>query len=362
MKILFDHQTFTHQDFGGISRYIYEVIKEFKSYKNLDTECPIIFSNNEYIKQRTLIPHTRFFPHLKMNVKVNLMVLLNQLKSIRVFKKADFDIFHPTYYDPYYIDFKTKKPIVITCLDLIHEKFIQHDLKTLSHKKKTLLRADKILAISQSTKNDLIDYYKLPADKITVTHLASSIKPAKNQVGSYPSDPYFLYVGTRRQYKNFVFFISAISPLVKAKSNLQVFCAGGDKFTKEELELFKELNILDKVRLESASDQNLQKLYSRATAFFYPSLYEGFGIPILEAMNSGCPVAASNVSSIPEVGGDAICYFDPLDKSSIYDVAKSLLEDEPLRQRLKEKGYQRAKKFSWKKTTEETYQSYLTLI
>jgi glycosyltransferase involved in cell wall biosynthesis len=149
---------------------------------------------------------------------------------------------------------------------------------------------------------------------------------------------------------------------VKSNRNLLVLCAGGGEFTKEERVFFKTLNILDKVKFESASDQNLQKLYSGATAFFYPSLYEGFGIPILEAMNCGCPVAASNVSSIPEVGGEAICYFDPINKSSIYDAASSLLTNDSLRQRLREKGYERAKEFSWKKTSEETYKSYLTLI
>ena len=365
MKILYDHQTFTLQDYGGISRYFYEICREFKSYQDVEARCTVLFSNNEYIHDNETIPHFRFFPKLSFKGKRTMMLAVNGTKSRWLYNQQNFDLFHPTYYDPYYLKFKTSKPLIITCLDLIHEKFIPDDLKTLDHKKKVLLRADKILAISQSTKDDLISHYKIPSNKIDVTHLASSISNKDHrQTSEIPnsSERFFLYVGKRDLYKNFDFFITAIAPLLKEHKDLFVYCAGGGMFSQEELVLFDGLKIRDKIKVRSASDESLIKLYSTAIAFFYPSLYEGFGIPLLEAMNCGCPVAASNTSSLPEVGGDAICYFDPLNKSSIFDVASSLLNDYALQQCLREKGYQRAKEFSWKKTAAETYNSYLTLI
>lgn len=362
MKLLFDHQTFTHQEFGGISRYYYEIIKEFKTYENMRAECSIVFSNNEYIRDNVVIPHNKFFPRHKFKGRNSIMLAINQIYSLQVIRKGSFNIFHPTYYDPYYLNLKISKPIVVTCLDLIQEKYIQSDLKTLSNKKKVLLRADKIMAISQCTKNDLMDFYNIPSSKIAVTYLASSInKTDDGSIGSITMR-YFLYVGNRKLYKNFVFFVSSIAPLLKDFNDIYLICAGGGNFDKSELILLKDLNIQDKVKFERATDENLGKLYSNAIAFFYPSLYEGFGIPILEAMNCGCPVAASNVSSLPEIGGNAACYFDPLNRESIIEIALELLTNEKMRSDLIEKGYSRAKDFSWKKTAKEIFQNYLTML
>lgn len=362
MKVLYDYQTFTLQDYGGISRYFYEVNREFKSYTDLQTECTLFYSNNEYLFGNDVISYRSFFPKYKFSGRRTIMLIINEMRSRFLIKKGDFDLFHPTYYDPYYLNINMDKPVVITCLDLIHEKFIRDDLQTLSNKKKVLLRADKILAISQSTKNDLISYYKIPEERIDVTYLASSFKINSASVSPSSDESFVLYVGNRSLYKNFGFFVTAIAPLLKKGKDLFLYCAGGGQFNKEELALFNNLKIANKVRAFSGADESLTRLYSSAIAFFYPSLYEGFGIPLLEAMSCGCAVASSNVSSLPEVAGDAAYYFDPLSKDSIFAAAEEILANDHLRAKLKEKGFERAKQFSWQQTAQQTYKAYKKLV
>jgi glycosyltransferase involved in cell wall biosynthesis len=362
MKLLYDHQTFTYQNYGGISRYFYEMYREFRHYPDVDFSCSLALSNNDYLKHDPIVPHRELLPNITIKGKQKFMIGVNVLKSIQAYRKSDFDIFHPTYYDTYYFILKKKRPLVITCHDLIQEKYLTHGQAMIRKKRKTLLEADHVLANSMNTKNDLMEHYKIPSDKITVTYLASSLKAVENKRHASAEQRYFLYVGNRPLYKNFNLFVSAIAPLLKSEKDLFLFCAGGGNFEKAEFGLFRTLGITDKVKLFHASDEKLEELYASATAFFYPSLYEGFGIPLLEAMNCGCPVASSNVSSLPEVAGPAAIYFDPSDRDSITAVAEKLLKDEQLRDDLRLKGFKRAKLFSWKRTALETYQAYKTLL
>jgi glycosyltransferase involved in cell wall biosynthesis len=263
------------------------------------------------------------------------------------------------------LSLKIKKPVVLTCYDLIHEKFLQHDKVMLMKKKETLNRATRILAISQSTKNDLMEFYGIPNEKIDVVHLANSLKrpdDAAQSLSEKNEINYFLYVGLRNEYKNFGLFVRAIAPLLASRPELHLYCAGGGKFATDELKLFHELGIGDKLSQHPGSDQSLAKLYAKAVAFFYPSLYEGFGIPLLEAMSCGCPVVASNRSSLPEIAQDAALYFDPTEKESILATAEKILNTHGLRAALIEKGYKQEKKFSWDKTTRESYEIYKKLL
>jgi glycosyltransferase involved in cell wall biosynthesis len=235
---------------------------------------------------------------------------------------------------------------------------------TIKNKKQVLSRADKILAVSHNTKADLVDHYNIPEERITVTYLASSLKSTNinpnNQ--SQQGARFFLYVGARNLYKNFPDFVKALAPLIKTRADLYLYCAGGGRFNRDELSLFAELKITNKVKIHSGSDEILKELYSSAVALFYPSLYEGFGIPLLEAMNCGCPIATSNISSLPEVGGNAALYFDPLNKEEMLGVAERLVNDNEMRLSLIQKGYERAKEFSWEKTARETYLVYKAMI
>jgi glycosyltransferase involved in cell wall biosynthesis len=361
MRILFDHQTFTHQDYGGISRYFYELATRLATYNDVDVRSSIKFSNNEYIAGNKVLPSATFFKGKRFKGKMRLHLLLNEMYSKKVLRKSDYDIFHPTYYDTYHVALTASKPVVVTCLDMIHEKFIKDDAKTADNKKKLLHRADRILAISENTKKDVVEYYGISPNKISVTYLASSIVAAPG-ASKDANDKFFLYVGKRNLYKNFAPFVTALAPLLQKHNDVILKCAGGGPWEPEELELVKKLGITDKVKLVGASNADLQRHYSTALAFIFPSLYEGFGIPVLEAMNCGCPVALSDTSSLPEVGGDAAIYFNPYDGNSMLNVFTRLLEDAALRRELVNKGNVQAKLFSWDATARSTHEVYKSLL
>ncbi|WP_243669147.1 glycosyltransferase family 4 protein [Methanoculleus chikugoensis] len=181
---------------------------------------------------------------------------------------------------------------------------------TKTWKKKLIEQAEAIIAISESTKSDIIKYTNAEPDRISVVYLGNPFEylvqshRVKNNF-EHPAleEPYILFVGNRNGYKNFIFFIKSVARLLKKDENLRVYCAGGGPFMRPELEILNELNILSKVRFINTNDLIMKHLYENAQAFIFPSLYEGFGLPILEAFSCGCPALLSNSSSFPRSGG-----------------------------------------------------------
>ncbi|MGC8742914.1 MAG: glycosyltransferase family 4 protein [Verrucomicrobiia bacterium] len=361
MKILYDHQTFSVQEFGGISRYFYEVISRIKKYSGFSAELSLLFSNNHYLNES--FKYHRFFPHHKFKGKVRIMTMINRYYSIHNLKNSDFDIFHPTYYEPYFLKYLNKKTFVLTVYDMIHEKYSNYfgrRDKTSEYKYLLCQKAKKIIAISNNTKKDLIEIFKIPDSKIDVVYLAGEIKIEKTgNIETNLSTNYILYVGNRGGYKNYEFFVKAISPLLVRNRELNILCAGGNNFSDKEKSLFDELNIRNQVLyFKVMSDNEIAQLYKNAICFVFPSLYEGFGIPILEAFSCGCPVLLSNTSSFPEVAGEAGLYFEPYDKISIRNAIEKIIADRDLRTALIKKGYERLKLFSWDITAEKTKKVY----
>jgi glycosyltransferase involved in cell wall biosynthesis len=288
---------------------------------------------------------------------------LNKKISKKFLIKGDYDIFHPTYYDPYFLKFLDVKPFVLTIYDMIHdiypEMFSSRD-RTAERKKLLAQKATRIIAISENTKRDIIRFFDIDENKIEVIYLANSINPSEStdDINIDLSKKYILFVGSRSGYKNFNLFIEAISTLLVEDAELNVVCVGGGNFKEMEKEKFKKLNIINKIFQYAANDYILAYLYQKAIAFVFPSLYEGFGIPILEAFSCGCPVIASDASSLPEVAGDAATYFNPKDKLSILDSTQQVIYKKDLRMQLLNKGYQRIKQFTWKKTAHQTKKLY----
>lgn len=384
MKILFDTQIFDAQKYGGISRYFSELFKYFNTRSNITYDIPIKNTRNEYIKvippfSETDLSRKILFPIINFKLQRIFSKIYdivdynsNRNKTKRALRKQDYDVFHPTYYSDYFLRYLKNKPMVLTVYDMIHEIYPEYfalDKKTVKLKKKLILRADKIIAISKSTKIDIMHFYNIPEDKIKVIYLGNSLYPMENQSilnKIQIPEKYILFVGSRDIYKNFDFFIKSISPILNKDKSINVIVAGGysgkNAFSEKETSLFKELNIDQQIFQYSIDDETLSILYEKAVCFVFPSLYEGFGIPVLEAFACNCPAVISNTSSLPEIGGDAARYFDPKDNTSIIKAVDEVVYNERIRSEMILKGQQQLKKFSWTKTGEETLALYYDII
>lgn len=232
-----------------------------------------------------------------------------------------------------------------------------------------LNRAKYIIAISEATKKDILHFFNCPESKLKVIyngydHTRYNItgEEAPNQIyHEYGVENYFLAVGPTYPHKNFEMLIRTYRGLSESiKKQYPLVIAGGKKAYVDQLRaLVKEFQLETKVHfLGYVPIQLMPALYREAAALIFPSLYEGFGFPLLEAMACGCPVISSNTSSMPEVCGNAAIYFDPLDKSSLASAIEKLVFNEHIKTYLKEQGLEQVKKFSW----ERTAQSFKNLI
>jgi glycosyltransferase involved in cell wall biosynthesis len=194
-----------------------------------------------------------------------------------------------------------------------------------------------------------------------VTHLGfkdfSSFKEYKKK--TFSDKKYLLFVGRRAIYKNFNALLKAYSSSEELMKNFNIIQFGGNKFSKEEIELIKSLKIDQSNIIHlNGNDKTLFDLYSNASALILPSLYEGFGLPILEAMSIGCPVVCSNTSSLPEVAGSAVKYFDPKNYEDIKEAIISVVFSSTYKNELIKLGYDQVKKFSWEKCAKDTLKIY----
>jgi len=368
MKVLYDHQIFTSQIYGGISRYFFELIRHFKNDNKLKYEVSLEYSNNYYLKKLNNLTHKTFLENYSFRGKYRLLNILNKKVSEKAIHRENYDIFHPTYYDPYFLDFLSNKPFVLTIHDMIHEIYSDmFPLKDKTSKRKKLLaqKATKIIAVSENTKKDIIRFFSIDTNKIEVIYHGSPFdmnSSSDDKINIDLPEKYILFVGSRSGYKNYDSFIEAITPLLVENNELKAVCVGGGNFKEIEKEKFKKLNIINKIFQYSVSDNILAYVYQKAIAFVFPSLYEGFGIPILEAFSCGCPVIASNTSSLPEVAGDAALYFDPTDKLSMLNSIQKVIYNDELKKQLINKGIERVKEFTWKKTAEKTKKLYENIL
>lgn len=358
MKVLFDHQIFTSQQFGGVSKYFAEVIHRLppESWK-----ISAWLSNNEYARHYGLFKMTPFLPGRNFRGKGRVMAELGKPYSLKIMRRGDFDVVHQTNFDPYLFKATKGKPVVTTYHDTNFVTEYNYNPRMIRLQTESLRRSDAIIAISENTRRDMLKYFDLNPDKITVIHHGIEMPriPAGLEA-RIVEEPYILYVGMRHLFKNFKNFVKGFGAIADKFPDVKVVCTR-NPFNKEEQELFAQLGITDRMQVVTADEVTLNRLYRDALFFVFPSLYEGFGMPILEAMANGCPTAIADASCFPEIGGDASLYFNPKDTDSIADTLKTMIQDESLRRELTRKGLQRASKFSWQRCAEQHMELYKSL-
>lgn len=357
MKILFDHQIFSYQRYGGVSKYFAELLKHIPS-QYWDTT--LLFSNNEYIKSIDRIKTISLLHKYWFRGQGRLMNELNKPFSLYKISKGCFDVFHQTHYETYCLKALKGKPMVTTFHDMNFATYNKND-NIVSLQKKSIKRADVVVAISNNTKKDLIDMWKISPEKIvTIYHGVDSPINTSLLGKRIIYLPYILYVGRRPGFKNFERFVRAFALISEKYRDIALVCTS-EPFSKEEIILLNKLNIMNKTIHIKATEFQMANLYHNAEMFVYPSIYEGFGLPILEAMSYDCPTILANASCFPEIAENASVYFDPLSIDGIYEAIKSLLEDSELKSSLIHKGRERVKLFSWEKTSNLHLQLYKSL-
>lgn len=357
-KILFDNQMFTLQRFGGVTRYFADLMYNLPA-DEFTAEVPMRYCENHYVTETYGQKYEKItFPN-NYRLRRQIYILVNKSISKKAIKKNDYDIFHPTYFHPYFLKSvkRRQKPFVLTVHDMTFERYPQDVLiydRTIPHKKLLINEADHIIAVSENTKRDIVELIGTDPSKISVVH--HGYRPIA-EPSAQLFDRYVLYVGERKGYKNFLPWLSAIRPIFNLDPNLKVVCTG-NAFTGAELKLFAKWNIADRLVHISANDAQMASLYRHALCFAFPSQYEGFGIPVLEAFANGCPICLSNASSFPEVAGDAAMFFNPNDAQSMQDTLKEILVSSTLRDELRRKGAERIKEFSLERMVQQTCDVY----
>ena len=366
MKIAFDYQIFAQQNYGGISRY----------YKNLASELLQLEQNVSIFAG---LHRNNYLTSLPNDIVSGYKISRYPPKTAKLFQRANHyltnyqmklwrpEVIHETYYSNFSYS-SNCAPRVVTAYDMIHElfskEFNKNDLIT-QRKINSFKRADHIISISHNTKKDLIEIFGLPSEKISVVHLASEAPTKINNsvLNSVNSKPFLLFVGPRSGYKNFLGLIEAFSHSQKLMNDFNIVAFGGGSLTSKELSIIKQKGFCEgQVKQIGGSDSVLVSLYKEASAFVYPSLYEGFGIPPLEAMTYKCPVISSNTSSMPEVIGSAGEYFDPKEPESIKVAIEKVVFSQSRIRDLKTKGIERLKIFSWENCAKETLKIYKNIV
>ena len=330
---------FSIQKYGGISTYWRELYNGLNKV-NFNNRLIVYDKNSDLLVDNS-------------NVELFNKRRLERYRSLGYLPSKS--IVHSSYYRT------SKQTNVITVYDFTYEQFGKglFDKVHINQKKWAIKNADIILCISENTKIDLLNYYpEAVRKKIFITHLAAS-NDYFNKGLDYKlrvSDPYVLFVGARSTYKNFIELVKSM----KNFAGLKLYVVGGGDFSNEELLVLQECCKNRFKHFINIDNDNLNDLYNAALCLVYPSMYEGFGIPVIEAMRSGCPVIASNSSSITEIAKDSAILLDEPNDVNIADAINSILIENNF-DYYREVGLKNALNFSWEKTVEKTINCYREL-
>jgi glycosyltransferase involved in cell wall biosynthesis len=358
---------YIHDHFPGIGRYTYNLIK------GLAMVAPegdfLVFHNPQLLNTRYDLDELGRHGNVQLvRLDVPTFSLKEQYRLPSLAKRLALDLLH----SPYYIKpYRLPCPSVVTFYDVIPLLYPQYlpspwakPLFKLTARL-ALRSAAAVITISQSACDDLLSFFNPPRHKVWVTPLAvdERFKPlegeavtAVRQKHGLPAQ-YILYVGINKPHKNLVHLLEVFNEL---ETEAKLVLAGKeDPRYPQAREAAERLGLDEGVLfLGEVPEDDLPPLYNGATLFVFASLYEGFGLPVLEAMACGTPVVCSNTSSLPEIVGDTAIMLDPLDREAWLAAMKEVLENATLRKEMREKGLQRAKMFSWEETARKTWEVY----
>lgn len=382
MKVLYDLQAFDMQTHGGVSRCFAELYSHRPAF--VDAHISVKETDNVYLQELGFQPKGTLYKnflcdkdtklkHFLFKLKYNIQYgkfsrldkrpLINLFETESVLKKGDFDIFHPTFFDDYFLPFLGKKPFVITVHDMIPEIF-SIDKHQVEQKLAIIPKATHIVAVSERTKQDLVRIMHVPEEKVSVIYHGSDEEPYMPSTTAPIAEEYILFVGTRYEYKNFKAFCKSCVVILKRHPQLKIVCTGVP-FSPEEFQFFESLGIKDRmVHRFVQTSQELLDLYHYAFTFVYPSKYEGFGIPILEAYKADCPVMLNRASCFPEIAGDAAVFFDlnsgKSDFEEQFETLYRLTGDE--RGELIQRQRERMQLYSWSKSAAQLADVYKDVL
>jgi glycosyltransferase involved in cell wall biosynthesis len=383
MKIGFDGKRFfqNRTGLGNYARSLLTILQEYQpenEYHLFAPKTTHLFATDNFTNTHVITPQSYLY-------KIS-GLLWRRFGMVKDIKRSGIEIFHGVSNElPAGIS-KTGVKSIVTIHDLIFERYPKtyhfderyvHRLKV----KQACREADVVVAISQQTKNDLTEFYKIPAAKIVVCYqscnpifekkLSDSIKRDVKKKYNLP-DTYFLFVSSITARKNLITICQALI-LLKDKLNIPLVIIGnGKKYKHEVQQLAREHDISNRLiflndiaAAEQASfttAADFPAIYQQGLALIYPSIFEGFGLPVLEALHSGLPVICSNTSSLPEVAGDAALYFSPLEAETLAHHMLTIATNATLRQTLITKGSAQAQQFSRQRYAEKMMAVYRQLL
>ena len=355
LQVRFSPDIFRTQTYGGVSRYITELHRGLIA-RGIDSRILAWLHINAYLHE---LPRT-----------VGLDIArVRPIRARQALTKGTDRVFERLWCTRQHRDtiwhksmFDRRVPVglrlAVTVYDMIHERypdqFGSRDVIPDS-KRPWCEAADVVFAISETTRQDLLERFDLPAEKVKVTHLGVSVVEPRPGLLPFSESPWILYVGDRvKPYKNWQLVLDAVRAL-GTDGRLACF---GSPATPSDRAAVEARGLTDRVRFIGGGDQDLARIYRAASVLVYPSLFEGFGLPPLEAMAHGCPVVAARAGAVPEVAGHAALLFEPTDLDALADALIMVLEDGERVASLRTAGRARAATYTWDRTVAATLDGY----
>jgi len=365
MRILYDHQVFSLQDTGGISRYYFELARALALRYSCACDLLLGLHRNTYPVHSISDESVWQYRSRMAGSPGTVRYALNHTgSSCLVPFLGRYDIYHPTLYR--WLELARYKKMVVTHHDSAYEHFpslFRNARGIMKMRSRQFAKADAIICPSEATRRDIHRFYDIPEYKtFVVYHGVAKLCSTPEGILLRSRKPFLLYVGSRAPYKNFAGFLLAFAAAGLQRS-FDIVVIGGGSPRRDEVDRIRKAALSQSVHfVPYVSDAVLAAYYTQAHLLAYPSLYEGFGFPPLEAMDLGCPVIAARASCLPEICGPAACLFDPNSEDSFVEALKLSCYDEDWRHKAIALGKHHAQQYTWDGCAQGTLAVYETVI